>query len=128
MRNAMALLPFAVGAITLALVCYTVGVWGERLQGALRGWHLAFFWVGFGFDTLGTTLMERMARGEFQPGFHAVTGLLAIVLMLVHAVWATAVLLGREEERKRSFHRLSIVVWAVWLIPFLSGMAMGMMR
>lgn len=38
------MLIFAVIFINLALVCYTVAVWGEKIQGSLRGWHLALFW------------------------------------------------------------------------------------
>lgn len=120
------MLVYAVVSITLALVFYSVGVWAEKLQGELRIWHLCMFWAGFLFDTAGTTLMSRLASGGFVLNFHGVTGALAIVLMLVHAVWATAVLIGNDPARKRSFHRLSIVVWCVWLVPFVSGAFFGM--
>ncbi len=122
------MLIFAVIAITLALVFYTVGVWGERIQRTLKGWHLAMFWAGFAFDTAGTTLMSGLADDGFRFNFHGVTGVLAIALMLVHAVWASWALAHGSTETKVRFHRFSIVVWAVWLVPFVSGAAFAMAR
>ena len=33
----------AISVITSALVFYTIGVWGERLQKRLKFWHLGIF-------------------------------------------------------------------------------------
>ncbi|OPX44426.1 hypothetical protein CLHUN_17250 [Ruminiclostridium hungatei] len=122
------MLLYAVISINLALVFYSVGVWGEKIQGILKKWHLAVFWAGLAFDTVGTSLMGRLAEGGFKFNFHGITGLLAIVLMLVHAVWASYVLLKNDRKSKSDFHKFSIVVWIIWLIPFISGAVMGMSR
>jgi uncharacterized repeat protein (TIGR03987 family) len=116
-----------VGAIfiTLALVFYTVGVWSERIAGRLKGWHLIFFWLGLVCDTTGTAMMMDFAGG-LTADVHGVTGVAAILLMIVHAIWATVVLARRDEHAIVTFHRFSVVVWAVWLIPYLSGVVMGM--
>lgn len=113
--------PAASIVITLALIAYTIGVWSERLAGRLKPWHLAFFWLGLVFDTVGTGMMLDFAGG-LTFDIHGLTGLLAIVLMAIHAVWATIVLLRRDERLIRTFHRFSIVVWAIWLIPYFSPM------
>jgi len=118
----------AISAITLALVFYSIGVWGEKLGGVLKKWHITVFWAGFVCDTAGTTLMGKIANGGFQLNFHGLTGLAAIILMLVHAVWATAVIAKGSDEAKRSFHKFSIFVWLVWLVPYISGMVAGMLR
>jgi uncharacterized repeat protein (TIGR03987 family) len=107
-------------AITLALVFYSIGVWSERFAKILKPKHLAFFWAGFVFDTTGTSLMTEIASGNFFT-IHALTGFLAIVLMLFHAVWATITLAKHKEQRLRSFHKFSLLVWAIWLIPYLIG-------
>lgn len=122
------LLPIAIVTITLALVCYTIGVWAERHAGVLKKWHAVVFWLGLVFDTTGTTVMGQLARqgGSSGMGLHGVTGLLAIVLMLFHAVWATVVLVKKDARRQQSFHKFSIFVWAVWLIPYVLGMVLGM--
>ena len=122
------MLPYAIVAISLALVFYSIGVWSEKLQGSLKLWHLCMFWVGFVFDTTGTTLMGKIANDGFTLNFHGITGLIAILLMLVHAVWATFVLVKNDSKQRISFHKFSIAVWVVWLVPYLSGMIFGMAR
>ncbi|HEY5563802.1 MAG TPA: HsmA family protein [Clostridiaceae bacterium] len=119
---------YAVISITLALVFYTIGVWSEKVQGELKKWHLAIFWVGLTFDTLGTTLMSKLAINGFQLNFHGITGLLAIVLMLFHAVWATFVLIKNNEKAKTNFHKFSVSVWLIWLIPYISDAIFGMAK
>ncbi len=103
----------------LALASYSIGVWSERFAGRLKGWHLIFFWVGLVSDTTGTTMMSSI-RG-IVLSFHAITGLAAILLMFVHAIWATIVLVRRDEMAIVNFHKFSILVWTVWLIPFFTG-------
>ena len=111
--------------ITLALVFYSIGVWSERFAGRLKAWHLVFFWGGLIFDTIGTGMMMEMAGGL---GFdiHSVTGAAAILLMIVHAVWATVVLARRDERAIVNFHKFSVLVWALWLIPYLTGFFVSM--
>jgi len=122
------MLVYAASSITLALVFYTIGVWSEKKQGELKKWHLVIFWIGLVFDTLGTTLMSKIASGGFQFNLHGITGLLAIVLMFFHALWATVVLFKNDTKAKANFHKFSIIVWAIWLIPFISGAIVGMSR
>lgn len=30
------------------------------------------------------------------------------------------------EEAKRTFHRFSLIVWIIWLVPYFTGMAASM--
>lgn len=120
------MLIYAIATITLALVFYTIGVWSEKYQGGLRKWHLAIFWLGLIFDTTGTTIMSSISEGGFQLNFHGITGLLAIILMLFHALWASVVLVKKDENAKIHFHKFSILVWLIWLVPFISGAFFGM--
>jgi uncharacterized repeat protein (TIGR03987 family) len=111
--------------ISLALVFYSIGVWSERFQGRLKAWHLLFFWLGLVCDTWGTGLMIEMAGG-LTFDFHGTTGVVAILLMMIHALWATLVLIRNDEHAVRSFHKFSLVVWLIWLIPYLSPMIWGL--
>ena len=111
--------------ITLALVFYSIGVWSERIAGRLKGWHLIFFWGGLIFDTIGTGMMMDMAGG-ITLDIHGVTGVLAILLMVVHAVWASVVLLRKDERAIVNFHRFSVLVWAIWLVPYFTGFFVSM--
>jgi uncharacterized repeat protein (TIGR03987 family) len=116
----------AIVFINLALALYTIGVWAERIQKRLKWWHLVFFWAGLTADTIGTMAMSEISGSLFKASFHGITGNTAIALMLFHAVWATVVLVKRNENMILKFHRLSIVVWIIWLIPMVSGGVFGM--
>jgi uncharacterized repeat protein (TIGR03987 family) len=111
----------------LALVAYSTGVWAERLAGELRPWHLTAFWVGLASDTWGTDQMFHLAAG-WHLSLHAVTGAIALALMAVHAVWALVVILHQGPEARARFHRISVTVWAIWLVPFVTGALIAMRR
>lgn len=104
-----------------ALLFYTIGVWGERLSGQLKWWHFAFFVLGLICDTWGTGMMFE-AVGGMTYDVHGITGLIAILLMLVHTIWAFIVLVKGNEDALKNFHKFSIFVWLVWLIPYFSPM------
>ena len=112
--------------ITLALIFYSLGVWSERIAKYLKPWHVVAFWIGFTFDVSGTYAMHLIAKGPLdilEP--HTLTGQIALWLMLLHAIWATRVILKQDEVMKNKFHKFSIVVWLIWLIPYFGGMFLG---
>ena len=113
--------------ITLALIFYSLGVWSERIARYLRPWHVAAFWTGFLLDVSGTWTMHRIAGGRFDlRESHTLTGQIALWLMLAHAIWATWVSRRGTEEARTGFHRYSLLVWLVWLVPYFGGMYLGM--
>ncbi len=123
----MTLLPVAIVSMFLALGLYSVGVWSEKIAGWLKPWHLACFAAGFIFDTTGTTIMSEIA-GKFEFNTHGITGAAAIFLMLAHAVWAGVVLWKKQDALRAQFHKFSLAVWTIWLVPFVSGIFMANMR
>jgi uncharacterized repeat protein (TIGR03987 family) len=114
---------FAVVSILTAAVIYTIAVFSERASGILKPWHLALFWTGLVFDTLGTTLMSEIAGG-WRWDLHGVIGAAAIVLMLGHSVWATIALLLKKQSILKSFHTFSLHVWVLWMVALASGIGM----
>lgn len=124
-------LVFAIVTITLALAFYTAGVWSERKSNTLKKWHVITFWIGLVFDTTGTLTMKKIVKtgntaiSSNKLALHGITGELAIVLMLLHALWATWVLYKKDENKKVIFHKFSITVWVIWLIPYIIGMIIG---
>jgi len=119
--------PLAVIIINLALIFYSIGVWSERIQGRLKIWHTVFFWLGLVCDTWGTGLMFEYVGG-MSWDIHGLSGVLAIALMFVHAIWATVVLVKKNEKMIVSFHKFSIFVWLIWLIPYFSPMVFRMVE
>lgn len=127
----------AIVLISAALVLYTTGVLAERRSGVLTNLHAALFAGGLACDATGTWLMTRIAQaGTYATTglastlttMMAVTGALALLLMAAHLLWAVAVLWRGDEAAKRLFHRFSLAVWAVWLVPYVAGMASAMIR
>lgn len=114
--------------INLALILYTIGVWSERFQGRLKWWHVGTFYAGLVCDSIGTEAMRLMAGGLLQFNFHGITGLAAILIMLFHAWWATLVLMKKDQVLIVKFHKFSIVVWVIWLIPMVTGAVFGVTR
>ena len=102
----------AIITITLALIFYTIGVFSERKSGTLKKFHVIIFWIGLLFDTTGTTIMSIISNGGS--------------LLSLHAVWATRVFIKKDKEKLESFHKFSIVVWLIWLVPYILGMIVGM--
>jgi len=109
----------------LALVCYSIGVWSERISGRLKPWHLLFFWLGLAFDAAGTGTdgdgrrpdgghPRRDGCGGDCPDSFTQCG---------PQPWSLDIMSGLL-----SFHKFSIVVWVIWLIPFLSGVFLPMAR
>lgn len=116
----------AVVTISSALVFYTVGVCGERLQKRLKGWHVIFFLMGICADVLGTSLMAELVRLTGQDNkLHEITGLIAVTLMAIHAVWAVITYWKGSAKSRRNFSKFSIVVWCIWLIPYFIGVYLG---
>ena len=108
MGSSTGMVIFAAAVISLALVFYTIGVFAERRSGTLKPKHLALFWTGFVFDTTGTTIMTLVANTNTgaESQLHAITGGLALSLMLFHAVWATVVVIRGNDRSRANFHFL----------------------
>ena len=113
--------PMASMIMGLALIFYSIGVWSERFAGRLKPWHLIFFGLGLICDTWGTGLMFKFVGG-MSFDIHGITGTIAIVLMFIHAAWAAVVLFKKDEKAITNFHKFSLVVWFIWLIPYFSPM------
>lgn len=110
-----------------ALIFYTIGVWGEHVQGKLKFWHILFFLSGLVCDAVGTGLMKSIAHmTHLHDEIHTVTGVIAILLMLIHAMWAIWTYTRGSLTAKAHFNRVSIFVWCIWLIPYFIGMYLGM--
>jgi len=124
------MLSLSIVLITAALGLYTLGVWTEHRSGSLRWKHAALFAGGLTFDSLGTASMAQVAAsGGMRTGggsgalmgVMAITGGLALALMALHLAWAVVVLMRNRESEKAAFHRLSLGVWTLWLLPYFTG-------
>lgn len=117
----------AIAVISSALVFYSIGVWGERIEHNLKLWHVIAFLLGITCDIIGTSLMAHIAKITGAHNMlHAITGYAAVALMFIHAVWAVWTYARGSIRAKEHFSRFSILVWAIWLIPYCIGVYIGM--
>ncbi len=104
---------------------YSLGVWLGRSGGRFTPGHLWLMWGGFLAALAGVERMVRLAGGfHFSP--HSSLGLLALLVMFLHLLWATA--LGRRHRRvnQPGFQRFNLASWLVSLLSFLSSMTLVM--
>ncbi|UTW66554.1 TIGR03987 family protein [bacterium SCSIO 12643] len=118
---------YAIIYFTLALIFYSIGVWSERLQKTLKPWHLLFFWLGLIADTLGTIYVKQQV-GILIFNLHTLTGMLGLMFMIIHAIWATTIIIKKDPNKLYTFHKFSLLVWFIWLIPYFTGLISGMTR
>ncbi|MEA3457119.1 MAG: HsmA family protein [Candidatus Thermoplasmatota archaeon] len=121
------ILKIAVILILLALTCYSVGVFSEKISGRLKPWHVVAFWVGLLFDTTGTALMSTLSDDDSESNFlHLLTGIIAIGSMAFHAILASIVLRSGNEKLLTKFPNFSLFIWVIWLLSFVTGMFLNM--
>lgn len=118
---------YAIIYFTLALIFYSIGVWSERLQKILKPWHLLFFWLGLIADTLGTIYVKQQV-GILIFNLHTLTGMLGLLLMIIHSIWATIIIIKKDPKKLYTFHKFSLLVWLIWLIPYFTGLISGITR
>ena len=119
------LLLTAVILFTVAMVFYTWGVWAEKRARRLKPWHAYMFACGVCVDTIATVLTFVVLGGiVFTP--HSIMGFISLGLMAIHFVWAIIVLKQNKEAALTSFHKLSLLVWSIWMFSYLSGFVLGM--
>ena len=107
-------------SVTLAFVFYTWGIWGARRGGEIKTKHVVFLWLGLILDAGGTGLMA-MEIGYYRMDIHGIIGTVAILAMLVSAVWATVAMKKEDKAAVATYLKASIWVWAFWLLPYFYG-------
>lgn len=119
------LLGIAIFSMLAAVTAYTIAVFTEKKAGVIKKKHLYIFGIGLFFDTLGTTSMSLISD-SFKFDIHGITGLAALILMMLHVILAVYVYNKGTEKQKTGFHRYSLMIWMIWLIPFVTGMVINM--
>lgn len=119
-----ALILWGIFLFTIALVFYSISVWAGWFSKRLKLWHIYVFLIGLFTDYLATVL-TYVAIGGIVFTWHAILGFISIALMTIHVVWSIIVYLNKNEQSITSFHRISIIVWGIWMVSYLSGFGSG---
>jgi uncharacterized repeat protein (TIGR03987 family) len=112
--------------MNLALLFYTWAVFSARKTGLFRK-HLFLFGVGLISDYLGTHMMLLYGLSTgVVPEWHIVIGIVSLSGMAFHFLLAfVATMIRHAETVNRLFHKVSISIYAGWLIAFITGTIAG---
>ncbi len=110
-------------AIIIALVLYSIGVWGSFRSGKVSRRRLIVLWVGFGFDVLATLMMAIQAKG-INNDLHSILALIALAGMLLFislSTWAYRHHLSNA-QLKIQLTRWMLAPYLLWVFVFVWGM------
>jgi uncharacterized repeat protein (TIGR03987 family) len=112
----------------IALAFYTYAVFSGRKEG-LKGKHLLAFGVGLLMDSKGTYDMSVLASATGGVGpLHLYTGIGGLAGMAFHFLLAlAATVIGKADQANHAFHRVSLFIYTLWMLAFLSGGVIGVM-
>jgi hypothetical protein len=113
-------------ALIIALVLYSVGVWGAFRAKAFSGKHHTMIWVGVCFDILATLMMSISAGGSLQwdtPAnkLHTAVALAAFLGMV--GVASAVSPLKVSAKASKALTRWAVAPWALWIGVYVFGMA-----
>lgn len=120
-------MPTAAIYMFIALGFYTYAVLSGRKEG-LKWRHLIAFGIGLAMDAKGTYGMTLLAKamGGANP-FHYITGLAGLWGMAFHFVLALlATFMRKADKVNQTFHKVSLVIYILWLAAFSTGVVIGM--
>lgn len=92
---------------------------GDVYKKKLDGWQLIYLYTSLCANTLSIALMEQISMLDYRHNeIYIITGIAAILLMLVHTLWATYIFtLGTTNARKH-YKKYNISVWSIWIILY----------
>jgi len=111
--------------LTIAWICYSIGIIVESSSGILKPWHVKLFWLGLLFELTGATLMFILGKGEVYP-IHMIVGAIALALIIFHNILASIIIKAGNTMFLKCFPKFSLTVYLIWLIAFITGMIIGM--
>ncbi len=109
----------ATSVVVASLLFYSIGIWIEHVKGRLRFWHVVLMLIGLVCNAVAIGLMKSLAQfTTINNGLHTLVGVVTILVMMGHCVWAIWVMTDKSTKALTYYNRLSIFVWCVWLVPF----------
>lgn len=104
----------------VALILYTTAIWSHKIKKEFRLWMIWLFGFGLTADIAGTVFLCVAVSEKWIFNLHTVSGLLSLVIMAIHFLWALLAIKNRGKF-ELYFNRFSIKAWLLWLVAFISG-------
>lgn len=118
-------------ALIVALVLYSLAIWGAFRAKAFSGKHLTMMWHGVAFDVVATLMMAISAGGSLQwdtPANKLHTALALGAFFGMVGVASAVSPLKANDRCRALLTRIAIAPWALWLGIYVWGMATRMPR
>jgi hypothetical protein len=108
-------------ALLVALVLYSVGVFGAFRAKAMSQKHVRAIIAGLLFDMLATAMMAIQARG-LENSLHTYLAFVAFFGMLAVGVIGSRAVSGGKAAALTALSRWSLLPYAIWIAVFVWGM------
>lgn len=110
-------------AMVVALVLYSIGVWGAFRAKKVSRRNVMFILGGLVFDVLGTVMMFITAGNRFLwEAPHTWGALLAFLGMLIVGIVGLWALNAGKDEALAKLSRWALAPWTLWAVVFVWGM------
>lgn len=115
----------AVSVVTVALICYSIGVITEQRKAAISKRVLLFITAGVVLDITSTALMI-FGSTNTPLTVHGVIGYTALLLMLIDAilVWRHWLTMSGETVSRR-LHMYTRIAYGWWVVAYIVGAVMS---
>lgn len=115
--------------VNLALICYTVFNLRERKTRKAGNFEITFLTLGVLFDITATTFMI-IGSSKSPFTLHGILGYSSLAGMLTDSIlmWRTRIKNPSSPVISDSLHRYSKIAYAWWIIAYLTGAILVMMR
>lgn len=115
--------------VTLALISYSIAVFGERKRRHITKSILSFLTIGLILDITATICMI-IGSTNSPFTFHGFLGYSALALMLIETilVWRFYKTYGFNFEVPASLHRYTLIAYSWWVIAYITGSLLVMVK
>lgn len=115
-------------AVIVAMVLYSIGVWGAFRSKRFSQRNVMFILAGVVFDVIATGGMFVAAGNRFQFDttfniVHTTVALLGFFGMLAVGIAGTWGVQAKKDELLAKLSRWALAPWALWAVSFVLGLA-----
>ncbi|HEX9092425.1 MAG TPA: hypothetical protein VF902_00440 [Coriobacteriia bacterium] len=109
-------------ALLVALVAYSIGVWGAFRKKGATPMHLGALWVGVVFDIAATASMSYSLGWKLENSLHTYLALAAFFGMTIVAALATWAWVKKNDALRATLAKWAVAPWVLWVGVFVWGM------
>ena len=120
---------FAATVVTLALISYSIAILTEQRKKLVINRVLVFLTLGVVLD-ISATIMMIIVSENSPFTIHGILGYSSLTLMLIDAIllWRFRIRRGAGEVVSRGVHLYSRIAYIWWVLAYITGTMMVMMK